>query len=410
MVINSILLPLLLYPVLLWATFSAITFVKGQEDRFVSRVALVGFEAAHDELREKLGGIDKVELVEAPSEGAEAGLRQGRVDAVLEIQPASGAGVALAENYRLLLRFDGSKDRSEKARERVSGRVGSFRAAWLRQQGLDLGLSEADWRLYRQERVDRASEEEIGAFVLGLIVPLLVIIMVAVGCFYPAVDATAGERERSTWETLMTVSASRSSIVVAKYLYVATMGSVAGVLNLFAMAFSMRAILAPLLAGDEGEINFALPWGALPLVALAVILLALFLAAGMMIFAAFARSFKEGQSMVSPFYMLAILPPLLVQSPDLVLTPRLALIPIANVSLLFRDALSGRYHWPAIGLTLLVELVCVVLALLLASRLLRFEEVILGAREGGLLGFLRRRFRRGGNEQLGEANGRGEQT
>ena len=46
--------------------------------------------------------------------------------------------------------------------------------------------------------------------------------LVAVGCFYPAIDSTAGERERSTWETLMTVSASRGSIIAAKYLYVAS--------------------------------------------------------------------------------------------------------------------------------------------------------------------------------------------
>ena len=53
------------------------------------------------------------------------------------------------------------------------------------------------------------------------------VIMVALGCFVPSIDSTAGERERSTWETLMTVSAPRSSVILAKYLYVATLGILA---------------------------------------------------------------------------------------------------------------------------------------------------------------------------------------
>ncbi len=39
--------------------------------------------------------------------------------------------------------------------------------------------------------------------ILGLIAPLYFVIMVAVGCLYPAVDTTAGEHERGTWETTL---------------------------------------------------------------------------------------------------------------------------------------------------------------------------------------------------------------
>jgi hypothetical protein len=39
-VINSILIPIFLYPLILWLTFTGITFVQGQTESFVSRVAL----------------------------------------------------------------------------------------------------------------------------------------------------------------------------------------------------------------------------------------------------------------------------------------------------------------------------------------------------------------------------------
>src|SRR5262249_50799548 len=154
----------------------------------------------------------------------------------------------------------------------------------------------------------------------------------------------------STWETLMTTATSRTNIVVAKYLYVATMAAVAGLLNLAAMLFSMRSVLSPLMGDEADRMSFQIPLASVPIIALATVLLSLFVAAGMMILASFARTFKEGQSMVTPLYLLTVLPLMFLQIPGLELTPRLALIPVVNVTLLFRELIAGSYHWPLIGL------------------------------------------------------------
>src|SRR5215203_5138622 len=62
-VIYSVLLPLLLYPLLLWAIFSAITFVKGETEGFVARVAIENLAPEHDALRLALSGDPKIDLV-----------------------------------------------------------------------------------------------------------------------------------------------------------------------------------------------------------------------------------------------------------------------------------------------------------------------------------------------------------
>lgn len=191
----------------------------------------------------------------------------------------------------------------------------------------------------------------------------------------------------------MTVSASRSSVVMAKYLYVATLGGLAGLLNLLALTLTMRSILAPML-GDSTRLEFQIPLTAMPLLALSAVLLAMFIAAGMMILAAFARTFKEGQSMVGPLYMLCILPVMLVQSPDLELTPKLALAPIANVVLMFRELLSGIYKWPLIGLTLVAQTVMVALCLALARYVLSFEDILIGSFNGSFGKFFKGRILR----------------
>jgi ABC-type Na+ efflux pump permease subunit len=218
--------------------------------------------------------------------------------------------------------------------------------------------------------------------------------MLAVGCFYPAIDATAGERENSTWETIMTAATSRTNIVVAKYLYVATMAFIAALLNLIAMLFSMRGILASLISDDAGGMTFQIPLPSVPVILAGTALLALFIAAAMMIPAAFARTFKEGQSMVSPLYIALVLPINFLQNPGQGLTPTLALVPLVNVVLMLREAITGVYQWPLIALTLAVESLCVLVAVSLAVALLRCEDVVAGSYDGSFGRFFKERILR----------------
>ena len=400
-VLNSILIPILLYPVMLWAMFTVMSFVRGQQEQFVSRIALVDEVGIQDELRGHMEDAERLEWVTVESvEQADAQIREGKLDAYAEILPPETG--AEDGNYRLRVVYSSSKDRSDKAHQRLKDALDSHRVEWLDQRAEALGIAKTDWRQFTIQRDNRASSEEMGSFILGLLVPLFMIIMIAVGCFYPAVDTTAGERERSTWETLMTTGASRSSVITAKYLYVATFGVAAGLLNLFAMALTMRGIMAPLMRGESDAVDFSIPWAALPILGLSAILLACFLAAGMMLFAAFARTFKEGQSMVGPFYIVSILPVLVTQAPDLTLTPKMALFPVANVALLSREAIAGTFNWPMIGLTLLVEVVLVVLSLWAARQILRFEDVLMGSYSGSLGKFIGERFLKRGAKQSEE--------
>ncbi len=389
-IVNSILIPLLLYPIMLWLMFLALTFARGQEERFVSRLAWVG-EARPAVLEKELGDAKKVEWLEGFSE---ASGRQAIRDAQLDLLIAAEADPSFAGNLRLHLVFDASKERSAKAHDRLLVAAGNYRGLVLESEAQARALSPEAWQQVHLQMDNVSTDREMGAFILGLIGPMLMVFMIGIGTFYPAVDSTAGERERSTWETTFTTAASRASILFAKFLYVASMGLVAALLNLAAMAFSLPMILAPLLEQGDEKLTFAVPWTSLPLVVLAAALLALAMAAAMMILATFARTFKEGQSMVAPVYMLSILPAILVSSPDLQLTAGWALVPVANIVLLFRDAITGVFNWPLIGLTLLVQAALVFFCLFLARQVLRFEEVMIGSYGGNFQRFLKEKLMR----------------
>jgi sodium transport system permease protein len=401
-VVYSILLPIFLYPVMLWVSFTAMTFITGVTAGFTSRVALVGeVPEVHQPLLDTLQAMTNLELTRALGEDEALGLIQaGELDALLSLQAPGPEGRGLAGNLRFVLRYDGSESRSDVARARVEGVVSEYRSGWVAREAEAVGLTEEARALFLLAREDVSTEEARGTMVLAMMIPLFLIIMVAVGCFYPAVDTTAGERERSTWETLMTTSASRASVVTAKYLYVATMGVAAGLLNVAAIFLSMGAIMAPLM-GEAGGMSFRIPLLAIPVMMAGSVGLALLLSAGMMILASFARTFKDGQAMIQPVYVVAVLIPLLLgQQTDRTLTPELALIPIANVAMMIRDAIGGVFLWPLIAMTLLVDLALVVLCLWLARFVLRFEDVLLGSFDGSFWQFARARMwpRRAGKE------------
>jgi sodium transport system permease protein len=392
-VTNSILMPILLYPFMLWAMFTGITYVMGQTEAFVSRIALVGVPAEHASLANRFAADDKVELRrDVAVEAAAALVERGELDALVEVLPAETDGAALPGNFRARVTADTSKERSQKALERARTLVDRYRDEWLKKHAAGLGVGDAEWQAFTLERRNVASEREMGAFLLGLMLPLFFVIMVAIGCFYPAVDATAGERERNTWETLATVAASRLSVVTAKYLYVASFGFLAGALNLASMTLSMRMVVAPLLAGTGETIEFKVPPAAIPVMALGAVLLALFVAAGMMIFASFARTFKDGQSMITPFYMIVMLPVMFLQVPGIEFSLPLAFIPIVNVSMMVREAIGGVFHWVQIGITVAVELVTVAACLWLAAAILRFEDVMIGSYSGNIGTFVKQRL------------------
>jgi sodium transport system permease protein len=181
-------------------------------------------------------------------------------------------------------------------------------------------------------------------------------------------------------------------VLAGKYLYVATLGALAGVLNVAAIVVSIGPAMRSLTAGADHPITFAIPVASIPIVVLGAILMALFIGAAMMIAAAFARTFKEGQTMVSPFYFLIMLPLMFLQSPDLEFTTPLAFVPVVNLALMFRDAIVGEYRWLLIAITIAVEVVTILACLAFARTILRFEDVLMGSFNGSVFKFVKSRL------------------
>jgi sodium transport system permease protein len=90
----------------------------------------------------------------------------------------------------------------------------------------------------------------------------------------------------------------------------------------------------------------------------------------------FAKTFKEAQSYLTPMTFIVLVPAIAAVMPGLELTPKLAVIPILNVSLLCKELVAGTYHWNYIVLIFLSTCVYAGFALFLAVKMFQRESVL----------------------------------
>jgi ABC-2 type transport system permease protein/sodium transport system permease protein len=218
-----------------------------------------------------------------------------------------------------------------------------------------------------------ASESQTA--VLGLL-PLILLLMTVTGGVYPAIDLTAGERERNTLETLISLPIAKFWLLMAKYVAVVTVTLLTGMMNLLAMALTLYALqLDVVLLGENGFTWF------LGVKLLAVLgIFALFYSGLLLMLTSSARSFKEAQAYLIPLLLLSIAPGLVILLPGWQLNQATAVLPLINILLLARDVLEGTSS--AIPVAVAVGSTCfyAVAALALASNRFATDAVAVGSR------------------------------
>jgi sodium transport system permease protein len=216
---------------------------------------------------------------------------------------------------------------------------------------------------------------ETGAVVLGLL-PLILLLMTVTGGVYPAIDLTAGERERNTLETLISLPVPKFRLLLAKYVAVVTVTMLTGLMNLLAMSVTLYVLQLDVLLVGSGGFTFAL---ALKLF-LALFAFALFYSAVLLMLTSSARSFKEAQAYLIPLLLLSIGPGLVILVPGWNLDSITAVTPLINILLLSRDLLEGTARL----LPALVAIISTVLyglaALALAAQVFAADAVAVGSR------------------------------
>jgi sodium transport system permease protein len=208
----------------------------------------------------------------------------------------------------------------------------------------------------KQENV--APPAKVGGNIIGGMVPYIIIILCFTGAMYPAIDLTAGEKERGTMETLLCSPVHRVNIVLGKFLMVMTASIATMVLTLLSTSVSI-VFAGTLLMGKGGPMGHAgAGAGFMPVIDPAGILgvfamiapIAVLFAALLLTISLAAKSYKEAQSYVSPLIIVILMPAMMGMMPGIELSAKTALVPIMNVCLACKEMLSGVWNWGYLAL------------------------------------------------------------
>jgi ABC-2 type transport system permease protein/sodium transport system permease protein len=223
----------------------------------------------------------------------------------------------------------------QRAAEHFEGLVARANVGFLDQQLRGMGLRQRAEPL-RVEWATMKSEDVPHGVSLLTALPLILILMTITGAVYPAIDLTAGERERGTLEILVSAPVPRLGLLLAKYVSVLTVALLTATVNLATMCITiLLSGLGPTLIGHGGLTPLVIAE-----VFALLVLFAGFFSAVLLSLTSFARSFKEAQAYLIPLMLLSLAPGLLSMMPGLKLEGLLAVAPLVNIVLLGRDLLE----------------------------------------------------------------------
>lgn len=225
---------------------------------------------------------------------------------------------------------------------------------------------------------DLSSNEQNVGYIIGMIVPFLMIVSVLMGALYPAIDTTAGEKERGTLETMLTLPVSNRELITAKFLAVSTIAVGAALLNLFSMgALTVYTADTMNLAGSS-SLQAASFIPALFITLLCVATFAMFASAVSLCVCIRAGSFKEAQNLSTPVMIVFMMAGMSTMIPNLELNTVTALIPIVNISLLINSLFRFDYDAGLILMVLVSNIAYSCLAVVFMSEIFAAEDVLFG--------------------------------
>ena len=444
-IIMMVLVPILLYPLIFFGSMAVMTMIQSNMEEVEYKVAIVASDdGALKSAVEKHNENAKVEAQEkAETESTDQGnssedsVSQGNsastsangiaTDVLTLVDAPSGDYQEALQNEELDAYVTSSKDSSEKTVYEVyyvsSITNSSYAAGIVRDVVDELSREESKEKIQAAgldadvimnpvvcESEDLASSEQSAGSILGMILPFLLVLSLLMGTMYPAIDVTAGEKERGTLETLLTLPVSNREIIFSKFFTVAIIGIISALLNIVSIAFMGTYMIR--LMGDAVEsmgISFAgidigkfIP--AIIFTVLAILAFSLFISAVTMCITSLAKSYKEANNYITPLMLVVMLTGYIGFIPNIELTHTMALVPVANICLMIKNLLLFKVEYKLVAVVLVSNVLYAIVAVLILSRIYDSENVLFDEGKFSLKLFERRsNMKKGGVPTTGDA-------
>ncbi len=375
--VSSLLVPLIIFPLLTAGLGAAISALIGKSKQEVPTVMVLGGEDSPGILAQ-LRESKEIKIVPTTADWKDQ-IVDKQIRAAIEIPGGFEQDLAHQKPTTLQIHNYNGDMKSGIATDKIEKSLEKYRDQIVHETLAAQNVPDSALKPFEIKENNVAPPEKVGGAAFGGVIGYMVILLCLVGSMYPAMDLTAGEKERGTMETILSSPIARVDLVLGKFFLVLTAALVTAGLSVTSMGVSF-AVLERVHAFDKAgegaaQMQLQIHFTTVLSIFIMVLPIAVLFAAGVMTIALFAKSYKEAQSYISPLMFVVIIPAVAAMLP-IDLTAKLSLVPILNASLLCKELVTGTYHWNFIAIIFLSTCVYAGVALFLAVKMFQREDVL----------------------------------
>ncbi|HHV37371.1 MAG TPA: CPBP family intramembrane metalloprotease [Candidatus Cloacimonetes bacterium] len=275
--------------------------------------------------------------------------------------------------YHVSVKYDAANEQGQMVLDKVSWKLREVQKEIAEEHISARGINPKIMNIIEVHSIDTADSQKKMGMILGMFLPYIMIIMLLTGASIVAADLVAGEKERKTLETLLVAGIDRREIVIGKYLTIISLSMLNLIVNLFSMSISVKFML-----GQTGMdmAGVGIPFKAILLLLATMLPLATFFAALLLSISTFSRNMKEARSYEQPIMMVSMIMAMISFLPAIELNGMLALIPVVNISLIFKAVMVNDYQISHLLITIGSTLVLDAIAIWASIKLFNSESVL----------------------------------
>jgi len=375
--ISTVLVPLLAFPILISGMISLSTVLIGQAQKEVPKVMIIGGDDSPNAVA-ALRANKELEIVPYADNWKDQ-ISNKEIRAAVEIPKGFQAALENGASETVQIDYYQGEIKSEFGADHAESSLKSYRDDVIKKRLKAKNLPASLVSPFDTKKQNVAPPEKVGGASIGSFIGYMVIILSMTGAMYPAIDLTAGEKERGTMETILSSPISRLDLVLGKFLLIFSASLTTAILSVTSMGLSFAYLghsLSNQTDGSGAGIHMNLGLMSVVAVFLMALPLSVLFSAVLMTIALFAKTYKEAQSYLTPMTFVVVIPAVASIMPGVELNPKLALIPILNTSLVCKEIITGTYHWNSIAMIFASTCVYAAVAIFLAVKTFQRESVL----------------------------------
>lgn len=312
-------------------------------------------ESFDQQVANAFNGVKNIELVRDAD--PEKVLQEGDVQAALILDANFSSKIENGEKATVTIIGDSFSQKSSNLNSIVRNILAIYEKKIISERLQANGMKPAVMEPFTIEEKE-VSNQNPNASLLAMLIPMILAIAIGVGAGPAASDLFAGEKEKKTMEALLMTPVKRSTLLLSKWLTIATVGSITGIITLVVVAIEINLLTENLKKaislGDKAVLIVIIA-------VLVSIVYAMFTASLLMVTSILGKTIKESQSYSTPVMMLAVFPAMILAGIGVnELSFQHFAIPIMNLFSLLKELVFGIVNYDHIVVTIASNLISMI--------------------------------------------------